>query len=396
MRYCGGDDVFCPPFTVAPINVHSGFYTADYLYEECPPGQWRNLTILPRSADPTDHSPIVTQQPLPLCQLCPNGTYKSIAGDHLSQCKACQPIISVSSPDHITCDCLIAWPEGYTSQFNITTGKCQKYRTSDIPLIDASMWLTNTSLTRHRQLPCDAGHYCQGGLRFKCPPGRYGALTQETRPLCEGVCTQGFYCLESSTSPTSYPCGGAKWICPEGSHTPLLVPPGWYSNEDVPELLRYSSKICPKGYFCPGDGKRYACSKGTYTDQEGTVDAACMGPCDRGKKVHCAPVLLCCVLMSEYFIFFVLQATTATRPRRSARSTSAVIPPCTARAAAPSPLSSSRDFTACSRAPTRARRATGAPTTPPTAWKCPASRATSVTRESRRLVRRERSAGGTV
>ena len=30
MRICGGDNVFCPAGTVAPINVHSGFYTVDY------------------------------------------------------------------------------------------------------------------------------------------------------------------------------------------------------------------------------------------------------------------------------------------------------------------------------------------------------------------------------
>lgn len=283
MRYCGGDDVFCPPFTVAPIRVHNGFYTADYMYEVCPPGQWRNLTTLSRSNDPTGYSPIVTQQAPPLCELCPNGTYKSISGDYFSQCLRCEAIQSVSSLDRITCDCLTNWGEGYTAQFNISTGLCQKYRTSEIPLIDASMWLTNTSLTRYRQMPCDAGHYCAEGLRYKCPRGYYGALTQETRPLCEGVCTQGYYCLESSTSPTSYPCGGAQWICPERSHTPLLVPPGWYSNEDVPEKLRYSSKICPVGHYCPGDGRRYPCSKGTFTDKEGTIEAECMGSCDRGK-----------------------------------------------------------------------------------------------------------------
>ena len=285
MRYCGGDDVFCPPFTVAPIQVHSGFYTADYLYEVCPPGQWRNLTTLARSADSTGHSPIVTQQPLPECRLCPNGTYKPVAGDHIAQCLPCQRVQSVSSADRITCDCMTQWGPGYTSQFNISTGLCQKYHVSDIVLIDASQWATNTSLTRSRQMPCDAGHFCADGLRYKCPPGRWGALTQETRPLCEGVCTQGFYCLESSTSPTSYPCGGAKWICPEGAWAPTLVPAGWYSNEEVPEKLRYSSKVCPVGYYCPGDGKRYACSKGTYTDVEGTIDAACMGPCERGSVI---------------------------------------------------------------------------------------------------------------
>jgi hypothetical protein len=284
MRFCGGDDVFCPPFTVAPVQVHSGFYTADYIYEVCPPGQWRNQTIFLKSNDPTGNSAIVTQQPLWDCQLCPNGTYKAVAGDPISLCLPCDTAQSYSSKDHSTCDCVTAMPVGYTARLNITTGRCQRYRTSDIVLIDASMWATNTSLTRFQQFPCEPGHYCAKGLRYKCPPGRYGALTQETRPLCEGVCTQGYYCLQSSTSPMSYPCGAAKYICPEGSYAPTLVPAGYYSNEDVPEELRYSQNICPPGYYCPGDGRRYPCSKGTYTNREGTIDSFCMGPCEKGER----------------------------------------------------------------------------------------------------------------
>jgi hypothetical protein len=295
MRYCGGDDVFCPPFTVAPVRVHSGFYTADYIYEVCPPGQWRNLTILLRSNDHVGNSPISTQQPLWECQLCPKGTYKAVAGDPISMCRPCDAAQSVSSEDRITCDCLTGTADGYTALFNITTGHCQRYHTSQIALIDAHMWAQNTSLTRYQQFPCEPGHYCENGLRFKCPHGRYGALTQETRPLCEGVCTQGYFCLESSTSPMSFPCGAAKFICPEGSYTPTLVPPGYYSNEDVPENLRYTQSICPRGYYCPGDGRRYACSKGTYTSREGTVEASCMGRCERGMfstAVRCISTVL--------------------------------------------------------------------------------------------------------
>ena len=45
MRYCGGDDRFCPAGTVAPIKVQSGFYTADYMYDSCPPGKWLTLIL---------------------------------------------------------------------------------------------------------------------------------------------------------------------------------------------------------------------------------------------------------------------------------------------------------------------------------------------------------------
>ena len=298
MRFCGRDDVFCPPYTVAPIQVHSGFYSADYLYETCPPGQWRDLSIPPRQATPNTDTAVVTAHPMRDCQLCPEGTYKPVAGDELQLCLPCEPVQSVSTADRITCQCLTVREEGYTSYFNITgvnpspsptdnsnrstNGYCQRIAVADISLIDASMWATNTSLTRFQQHPCEPGHYCQKGLRYKCPRGRYGVLNQETRPLCEGLCTQGYFCLQSSTSPTSYPCGDAKYICPTGSFEPALVPAGYYSNEDVPEELRYFMTICPRGFYCPGDGRRYPCSPGTFTDQEGTVDAQCMGVCDRG------------------------------------------------------------------------------------------------------------------
>jgi hypothetical protein len=282
MRYCGGDDVFCPPFSLAPIRVHSGFYTTDYLYEQCSPGYFRNLTFLLRSNAPGGTSPIVTEQPRWPCELCPNGTYKAIAGNEFELCLPCDLAQSQSAPHRRTCDCLTVVAPGYSSYFNITSSRCQRVVTSEIFLYDASQWHTNTSLTRYQQFPCDAGHYCADGLRYKCPPGRYGALTQETRALCQGVCTRGYFCLQSSTSPMSYPCGSADFICPEASFAPQRVPPGYYSNEDVPENLRYSMQICPRGYYCPGDGRRYPCAKGTFTDQLGTIEAECMGVCDRG------------------------------------------------------------------------------------------------------------------
>jgi hypothetical protein len=95
MRVCGGDDVICPPsasFSTAPIAVHPGSYTADYLFEDCPPGQWRNWTGLsydptlqagpnqPRTGPGTGTSSSGSYDPTiaitPDCQLCPEGTYK--------------------------------------------------------------------------------------------------------------------------------------------------------------------------------------------------------------------------------------------------------------------------------------------------------------------------------
>lgn len=38
MYPCGSDDLFCPSESVAPIQVHSGFYTTFQWSEGCKPG----------------------------------------------------------------------------------------------------------------------------------------------------------------------------------------------------------------------------------------------------------------------------------------------------------------------------------------------------------------------
>lgn len=284
MRYCGGDDAFCPPNSVAPIPVHSGFYTADYLYETCPPGKWRPDPPPPQS---NVLSAVVAADPLTDCQLCPEGTYKRVAGDGLHLCLPCGVPRALSTPDRMTCACQIVVKEGFISYFNVSAGLCETLNQRELYKIDASAWGTGTALTRSEQRPCNPGHYCRGGLQFKCPPGRYGSLYQETRPDCEGACMQGYFCMHSSTSPMSYPCGDAAYTCPEGSSVPVPVPQGFYSNELVPEELRSSQSKCPAGYYCPGDGRRHACPPGSFADKEGTISTGCMGPCERG-STQCA------------------------------------------------------------------------------------------------------------
>jgi hypothetical protein len=98
MRACGSDNQICPPASGAPITVHTGFYTADYSIQACPPGQYRNISGL--QVDPSltgvknpspslitnsiDFSAIDTSVVTPACQLCPVGTYKSYRYEHTS------------------------------------------------------------------------------------------------------------------------------------------------------------------------------------------------------------------------------------------------------------------------------------------------------------------------
>lgn len=144
----------------------------------------------------------------------------------------------------------------------------------------------NSSLTRSMQILCEPGYFCQLGIRYPCPSGRYGSLTGESNHMCEGSCYRGYYCYERSISPYSISCGSADLICPEGSGSPIIVPIGYYSNENVSELNRYVSFPCTEGYFCPGDGKRYPCPAGKYRNNDDNYYRSECMPCNSGKYLY--------------------------------------------------------------------------------------------------------------
>ncbi len=326
MRYCGSDDVFCPANIVAPLEVHAGFYTADYLYAQCPPGQWRRSDFNYSEWSPdVSGSAIPTEFKVNACQSCPVGTFKSQAGDALALCRSCPPF-SGSTASRIVCACERIYDAQHAPIFDPLTGECTERPIWDLVLGDARQWDTNTSLTRYQQFPCEPGHYCQKGLRYKCPSGRYGVRQQETDGLCSGLCAAGYFCLQASTSQFSQPCGGADWICAEGSVAPVKVPAGYYSNEDAPEDLRSRQTVCPVGHYCPGDGRRYACAAGTYTDELGTIASTCKGDCQKGAASW--------LFGLSFAHHQSLQATTARWPLPARLSLSAATPRSTARTAA--------------------------------------------------------------
>lgn len=54
MYPCGSDDVFCPQGSVAPIAVHTGFYTTFQWSEGCKPGIQPTLMTFPELIMPRD------------------------------------------------------------------------------------------------------------------------------------------------------------------------------------------------------------------------------------------------------------------------------------------------------------------------------------------------------
>ena len=79
-------------------------------------------------------------------------------------------------------------------------------------------------LRHSKQRLCEEGYYClKNGLRYECPPGRYGSKQGEIRPSCAGPCLGGHYCPSKSTMANQTACGHSDVFCPEGSGHPLPV-----------------------------------------------------------------------------------------------------------------------------------------------------------------------------
>lgn len=134
---------------------------------------------------------------------------------------------------------------------------------------------------RKDQLPCPPGSFCVGGLRYLCPPGRFGSVQQISHPQCSGECDTGFYCPWGSTSHQQSDCGAANRFCPSASGAPQPAKPGFYTNEDTPETQRRSEAVCPKGHYCIG-GLRFSCPPGRFGADFGLTSQLCSGLCSPG------------------------------------------------------------------------------------------------------------------
>jgi hypothetical protein len=105
----------------------------------------------------------------------------------------------------------------------------------------------NSSFERTGQLICEFGHYCEAGVRYLCPYGRYGSTTGLSSPLCSGVCADGYLCPNGSVVAMSDPCpigsyciGGFQYFCPAGTYS------------DVERLSSPDDCTrCPAGFYNP-------------------------------------------------------------------------------------------------------------------------------------------------
>ncbi|CAN0109884.1 unnamed protein product, partial [Ectocarpus fasciculatus] len=129
------------------------------------------------------------------------------------------------------------------------------------------------------QTPCEPGFYCSGGVKERCPAGRFGQHPAEVDPDCSGPCDAGYYCNEGSAFRTQNPCGSVAVYCPEGSFSPTVVPAGYYSVNGTVST-RPDIAPCPPGHYCTGGIKR-ACAAGRYSSN-GSPSEECDGLCAAG------------------------------------------------------------------------------------------------------------------
>lgn len=270
-KECGAPDLICPKGSPYPIPIEEGFYTTAINVDSCPPGKFRNTT--------ENSTVIITDN----CELCPEGTYKFVEGDDISLCIPCETYTSHSSDDRRTCIC-DRLAGGISTDldnlyFNLSTSTCQNVSKYFIPSDDDIGYSIYTKYEAHE---CERGHYCIKGIRYPCAPGRYGSKKRETNNLCSGVCYSGYYCPEASISATEVPCGESSVYCPEGSSEPKDIKAGFYTEEERRGEIRTYQKICPLGYYCPGDGNKYICEAGLYGSVQGLNTSSCSGVCKAG------------------------------------------------------------------------------------------------------------------
>ncbi|CEM31004.1 unnamed protein product [Vitrella brassicaformis CCMP3155] len=241
----------CPPTYTCPLYGQTD-YAGEYSFR-CAEGHY-----CPRGTERPDSHP------------CPPGTYSNKTG-----------VESLASPQ----ECHIC-PPGKACDWG-TTGP-----TGTKPPVD-----------------CAAGFYCPAGTsvpsQYPCPPGTYDAATNLTDSFqCDpcpagsyclggdtavtGLCLEGYYCPEGSSTNKAFPCPAGTFratpgatsvddcanctatnYCNEASTSQEVCPDGSYSDgpnfkyrgpsDSYPSCIR-----CPAGYSCTA-GDRANCTAGSYS-----------------------------------------------------------------------------------------------------------------------------------
>ncbi len=240
------------------------------------PGRYRTESNVDVSV-----SAIATSRDSGKCVPCPEGTFKHVPGDDISLCRKCGPKAK-STGQKITCDCFQSATEKHSKElyFDVLTLSCVDITGIGKP--PDEHYPAQSQLTKSDESICEPGYFCYKGVSYKCPAGRYGDKHSETSNDCSGPCQEGHWCGEASTKATQNPCGGPNLYCPQQSAAPKYVSKGFYLDEGEPNDKKTAQRLCPRGSYCPGDGRRHLCPVGMYGSQSGLSTDDCNGHCEAG------------------------------------------------------------------------------------------------------------------
>eukprot|EP00943_MAST-04B_sp_MAST-4B-sp1_P009257 g9257.t1 len=194
---CGSTNLFCPMGSARPLTVHSGYYTAGGNENQrskeikCELGFWCDN--------------------LGQRHECAAGRYGAASGLNNSNCTG------------------ICSPGFYCPPKSIDP---RQKECSGVPTNVKYGYYTiggneTTNKTRVSETICETGYFCERGMKFRCPPGRYGRTKGLTTEFCTGYCPAGYMCEWNTT-------------------TPLACKPGYYSSGGWSNCSRCGSLANPR------------------------------------------------------------------------------------------------------------------------------------------------------
>ena len=304
---CGSPRFYCPMGSIYPQKVYEGVINEGAYYS------------IGGNSPTVRHSQAVCPVGS-YCKggerfLCPAGRFGNIEGDSRESCSGpCAPghycpegsytaTQHMCGPPSFYCPLGSAQPlkspDGYYT-WNATKieGGDRHHKESLQPILMTPLrpeQVASLYSTTHSAIAlCTPGSYCLDGVRRLCPRGRYSSESGNSKPGCEGKCMAGYYCKAGSSSPVQHRCGGAEFFCPEGSHEPLPVHPGYYTRSLSRSINSCAAHDCPNtsdvhshefqcemGHYC-SSGVRHPCPAGTYGGDWGLQNSSCSGICDPG------------------------------------------------------------------------------------------------------------------
>lgn len=271
---CGSATVYCPKGSSVPLTIPEGYYGVGY-----------------------DEKTFSERQICPLgfyCQkgikhICPPGYFGSSPGLTSQKCSGECPAgwycpANTSTPIPCQNDPKTFCPKGTSNPISTTPGYYA---------VDSQIRLFGGFTS---QEPCPIGTYCFAGIKYSCPPGRYGNIRLSENNSCSGLCEPGWYCPAGSSDKKQVPCGASDVYCPSGSAHPLKVSRGYFtygSNLDIDYnrslteinfkfLSQIGQTICEPGHYCLEDGISRLCPAGRFGSTHGLSSPTCSGDCEQG------------------------------------------------------------------------------------------------------------------